>query len=821
MPAPILGLPALLQALATIGVGGAVGYKAQKDLQPVIKSLKNSPQDMDSSELKMLRALLLPNQAVAQELKDMTTSKSVGTTGDGTVIEPRTEDIEKQKEDFEIILKPPTRAPEPVKPYIEVFPGDPVSPPEAPVQPEIEMEKAEGLPDQSEELNMPTIFYNKTKDYEGPVLPTEKLDSSLIEKIGKYAGTPEDIAQSSKMPQSHKKKIFFALEEAIQEKYPTELSSEEENLEGEALFYLTQSVFDAYTSNGKIPNNVVMAQDEEGIPLAAANLEFFPKGKVSFYPKRKVKRVKTEPAIYIETIGSLNKDATENILNQIEKLADAQGIRYVVAEDLTSEAAEKAFEKRGFIPAKKGFFEGEQIKTADWRGGKTIIQKNMVLDLGKKNQTTETEIGEEVSKEQPQAPAIIGSKGQEGGKVYKDITAGISAQKDVVPSLLEQGQLAKPIKDFFESNNQVINYKIGDTIGAYEGDVERSLDIEAFVKPDFKIDDFAEVIKERAKQFNQDAVFVAESVDKNYKNANVGFSLDFGSNLQMQDALSVSRSIARLAEIDGFTFKTKNINYGDTSISLPQIEKDTALVEKTLKKYPLTEDIRKAGFIMPDGKMLNFNLRGGSVRDTEHRRVGYLVDDNYLGVHFGPMYDWMIRTGGVRVTGNQNRLVAELAGKPTTTQIRKIVDEYNNNRDKYDSLLIGVTIPGDSPQTSLAPRTAFGEVTGLGTPMANNLRKATFRLPMENFYEVNGEKANANDLYKRIQSTDIVGKTFTGIRQLNLPEFTNLNKDDALKRILNMENKLEEITQSTGIKVLDKPKTKFYNTKVFMKGKDY
>jgi hypothetical protein len=36
-----------------------------------------------------------------------------------------------------------------------------------------------------------------------------------------------------------------------------------------------------------------------------------------------------------------------------------------------------------------------------------------------------------------------------------------------------------------------------------------------------------------------------------------------------------------------------------------------------------------------------------------------------------------------------------------------------------------------------------------------------------------------------------------------------------------MENKLEEIAQNTGVKVLDKPKTKFYNTKVFMKGKDY
>jgi len=821
MPAPLLGLPALLQTIATIGVGGAVGYKAQKDLQPYIKQLKSSPEDMDTPQLKMLRALLLPNQAIAAEAKDLISKSAPGLTGEGITIGPKAEDIEKVQEEIKQVTKPPITS-TPIKPITtETFPAEPQQKPEPPVQPEIDVETKEEFPDFSGEVK-PIIFYNKTKEYEGPILETGKLDDKLMEGIQKYAGSREDIIQSSKMPQSHKKKIFFALEEAIQEKYPTKLSSEEENLEGDALFYITQSVYDSYLrKDGQLPNNVVMAQDEAGIPLAAANIEVFPKGKVSFYPKRKVKRVKTEPAIYIETIGSLNREATENVLSQIEKLADAQGIRYIVAEDLTSEAAEKAFEKRGFVPAKKGFFEGEQIKTADWRGGKTIIQKNMVLDLGKKNETTETEIGEEVSKEQPQAPALVGTNAQEGGKIYKDITAGISAQKDVVPSLLEQGQLAKPIKDFFESNNQVINYKIGDTIGAYKGDVERSLDIEAFVKPDFKIDDFAEVIKERAKQFNQDAVFVAESVDKNYKNANVGFSLDFGSDLQMQDALSISRGIARLGEIDGFTFKTKNINYGDTSISLPQVEKDSALIEKTLKKYPLTEDIRKAGFIMPDGKMLNFNLRGGSVRDTEHRRVGYLVDDNYLGVHFGPMYDWMIRTGGVRVTGNQNRLVAELAGKPTTTQIRKIVDEYNNNRDKYDSLLIGVTIPGDSPQTSIAPRTAFGEVTGLGTPMANNLRKATFRLPMENFYEVNGEKANANDLYKRIQSTDIVGKTFTGIRQLNLPEFTNLNKDDALKRILNMENKIEEIAQNTGVKVLDKPKTKFYNTKVFTKGKDY
>jgi len=49
----------------------------------------------------------------------------------------------------------------------------------------------------------------------------------------------------------------------------------------------------------------------------------------------------------------------------------------------------------------------------------------------------------------PEAPAIVGAKAQEGGKQIKDITAGFSVQKDIVPSLLEQGKAATPMKNFF------------------------------------------------------------------------------------------------------------------------------------------------------------------------------------------------------------------------------------------------------------------------------------------------------------------------------------------------------------------------------------
>lgn len=1081
MPAPIIGLPALLQLAATIGVGGAVGYKAQKDL----KNLSKSGVDLTEPQIKMLRALVSPNLAVASEvtkMKDDLVSKSApAITPGGQVFGPDAGEIEKERERIKEISKPPVNEPRPTEPVIETMPAETPPKPEIPTAPEIDLEIKEKFPDLSGEVK-PIIFYNKTKDYQGPILETENLDNKLMEEIAKYAGTRDDIAQSSKMPQSHKKKIFFALEKAIQEKYPTELSSEESNIEGDALFYITQSVYDAYTTkDGKVPANVIMAQDEAGIPLAAANIEVFPKGKVAFYPKRKVKKVKTEPAIYIETIGSLNREATENVLNQIEKLADAQGIRYVVAEDLTSEAAEKAFEKRGFVPAKKGFFEGQQIKTADWRGGKTIIQKNMVLDLGKKNETTETEIGKEFEKEQgqipsiktksdvpkdlkylversvgpekgeaavnkiyddeifnevlepqqlerirqledafvgdladlgdmaipeifentflaqnedymadyqaaletaaqktlgkefktyrlmekedalkmlidgqfpnvkrlqedaegnefygdveitgidgqptklkkqamsftlspkeaiqfryrpaggrdklkdndfvlieynaspsdivmrghqgekelvlrlgetvgdkrvtpnvfkvydaefgdknivlsenkdfanafkvdekpketqPQAPAIVGTKAQEGGKVIKDITAGFSIQKDIVPSLLEQGKAAKPVKDFFEQNKEVVNYKVGDTIGAYGGDVERSLDIEANVKSDFNLDKFSEVIKQGAKEYNQDAVFVAESAPIEKSNT-VGFSLDFGSDLNIADALEVSKKLSETAKLDGFTFKIKNLDTSGASIYLPQTEKDLEMTQKAVNRFKTTDDINLAGFLMPDGKMLNFSI-SGNIRDTEHRRVGLVTHPGSDGISFGPMYDFMNKTGAIRLAGNTNRLYAEISSKPSAFQIKKIVDEYNKNRDQYDSLTIALAMP--RPEGNVM---GTKTILGMEKDEAIDLSKMPYRLPNEAFIEVNGKDANANEIYNKFQAADVMGKTFTGIRQLNIPEFSNMTAKDAARKIANLGNNMSKVIEETGIKTLDKPQSKSYNVKVFTKGKDY
>lgn len=250
-----------------------------------------------------------------------------------------------------------------------------------------------------------TVSKTTPKEYKGEIIETTSLNKNLKEAIAKYAGTPEDIAKSLKMPQSHKRKIYIQLEEYLNENYPSKLSEKEQEVESDALFYIANSVYDIYTYRGEggMPRDTLMVQDDIGFPLATAEIERYPKGKLNYYPRRKKgnKYVKTDPAIYIETIGSLNRDATSKILDQVEKIADSEDVRYIVAEDLTSEAAAKALEKRGFVPAKKGFFEGDIINEADWRGGKkNVKQKNMVLDLGEKYRTTEEEIQKEFDKEQ-------------------------------------------------------------------------------------------------------------------------------------------------------------------------------------------------------------------------------------------------------------------------------------------------------------------------------------------------------------------------------------------------------------------------------------
>ena len=210
MPAPVLGLQALLQALGTISVGGAVGYKAQKSLKDANIDVK----DFEEPELRMLRALLMPTQAIGTQIKedlinkkikdkkepkeqqsfdlvtkpmpkrpeDLISKSAPGLTGEGITLGPKAEDIEKVQEEIKQVTKPPITS-TPIKPITtETFPAEPQQKPEPPVQPEIDVETKESFP----EIKTMPIIYSMEGDKPKFKYPTEEEIKEYINEENKF-----------------------------------------------------------------------------------------------------------------------------------------------------------------------------------------------------------------------------------------------------------------------------------------------------------------------------------------------------------------------------------------------------------------------------------------------------------------------------------------------------------------------------------------------------------------------------------------------------------------------------------------------------------
>jgi len=244
------------------------------------------------------------------------------------------------------------------------------------------------LPGGKEVKQVLGVIADKPKTYKGELTSVDDtLNPDVTNKISKVAGTPEDMRKSTKMPQSHQKKVYMALNSLLANKYPNytsditgtgKMDREAENT-ADALSYIASIVTDFY--RGDIRNNVIIA-DDTGIPIAAAEIEIRqPIGS-------------NDRAIYIPVSGSLNIKATDKMMEEIKKLASTEDIRYIVAEDLTSDLAYRAMQMRGFKPVTKGSFKGELISPAVWRGkGKREIrQKNLILDLAEEDKITQKEL---------------------------------------------------------------------------------------------------------------------------------------------------------------------------------------------------------------------------------------------------------------------------------------------------------------------------------------------------------------------------------------------------------------------------------------------
>lgn len=95
----------------------------------------------------------------------------------------------------------------------------------------------------------------------------------------------------------------------------------------------------------------------------------------------------------------------------------------------------------------------------------------------------------------------------------------------------------------------------------------------------------------------------------------------------------------------------------------------TRLVETAIEKFGLTTDMQRAGFILPDGRMLDWATVGGQDRH-EHIRINQLVDE--FG-NFGGPNGFSEKTGALRIGIGVREIAVSARTPPTPVQISAIV----------------------------------------------------------------------------------------------------------------------------------------------------
>lgn len=101
-------------------------------------------------------------------------------------------------------------------------------------------------------------------------------------------------------------------------------------------------------------------------------------------------------------------------------------------------------------------------------------------------------------------------------------------------------------------------------------------------------------------------------------------------------------------------------------------EPDADLIERAVENFGLTNDVREAFYVLPDGRMLDGSGRhwGGDERSVagqrqvDHSDISEVIDD---ASGADAMYEWMGRTGAMRF--DQIVGIASVARPPTKAQL--------------------------------------------------------------------------------------------------------------------------------------------------------
>jgi hypothetical protein len=237
-----------------------------------------------------------------------------------------------------------------------------------------------------------------------------ELDPKLIDEMLVARGGTKKFQERMKtmaapMPASTKDKMFPILADKLMAKYKFDQTDKYEKFEDipkdeleilqkkyrtklNAIDYIVSSVYDVI--GGKKSNterDTIFAVDNDGLPVAAVKLG---SGEIS--------GAKAKKTIAIEEAGSVFPEAMDRVLEDVKKLAKERGLKFIVAEDLTTDEGYEAFKKRGFKPTtseKYKMFKGKKIRRPN---GKVAYQKNLVFELEPKEKNTSKSAGSLIDK---------------------------------------------------------------------------------------------------------------------------------------------------------------------------------------------------------------------------------------------------------------------------------------------------------------------------------------------------------------------------------------------------------------------------------------
>lgn len=338
-----------------------------------------------------------------------------------------------------------------------------------------------------------------------------------------------------------------------------------------------------------------------------------------------------------------------------------------------------------------------------------------------------------------------------------------------IPTTFEQQVGVRQFENLFGADPTIKSFKVDDSFGKYGGKTERNFDIELLVDENFNDQNVLSKAVDIAEKNNQEAILYSKSTSASNPKANPGFSVNFKEPLYYKDAeKQIDDMLTKYNINEGYTAKTGLIDFNESKVmELPKPNEEVINIAKS--KFKPTDNMANAGYILPDGTLLDLGRSYGSGRGgaVEHRDVAVIALGGQKPGNADDLFEFMKQTGAIRISPYENRLFGQTYYKPTKQQVRAF-KQFNENG--YEEMVIDGVFPGQDMEKQL-----------FQTNTANRI------------FEVKpGETFNPNEFEKFFDPQALSSKQYSGMRSIFVPEFSNSNPKQYMKSIIAMEKELKK-----------------------------